>query len=159
MATLPRRRQTSTSTPYAARELVVLPSIRELFPEHIPRSHATAPRSASPPVQQHPYSVDLHRPYPALQHLAFPRSAPAYFLSTFALKPVGSESAEHSSSWSSESSGDVDDAGDGLSSQGKKNICPTCRKSFIRPSSLRIHANTHTGATRELHSCIQFNRY
>ncbi|PFH45931.1 hypothetical protein AMATHDRAFT_157217, partial [Amanita thiersii Skay4041] len=30
---------------------------------------------------------------------------------------------------------------------GKKHICPTCGKRFNRPSSLRIHVNTHTGAT------------
>ncbi|KAJ3485340.1 hypothetical protein NLJ89_g11906 [Agrocybe chaxingu] len=29
----------------------------------------------------------------------------------------------------------------------KKHVCPTCSKRFNRPSSLRIHANTHTGAT------------
>jgi len=33
--------------------------------------------------------------------------------------------------------------------QGKKHICPSCFKRFNRPSSLRIHVNTHTGATRE----------
>ena len=33
---------------------------------------------------------------------------------------------------------------------GKKHICPTCSKRFNRPSSLRIHVNTHTGATRKL---------
>ncbi|KAH6899511.1 hypothetical protein BKA70DRAFT_1437320 [Coprinopsis sp. MPI-PUGE-AT-0042] len=32
-------------------------------------------------------------------------------------------------------------------SSGKKHICPTCFKRFNRPSSLRIHVNTHTGAT------------
>ncbi|KAJ7117147.1 hypothetical protein C8R44DRAFT_708470 [Mycena epipterygia] len=31
--------------------------------------------------------------------------------------------------------------------EGKKHICPTCAKRFNRPSSLRIHVNTHTGAT------------
>ncbi|KAJ6556119.1 hypothetical protein B0H19DRAFT_947509 [Mycena capillaripes] len=30
---------------------------------------------------------------------------------------------------------------------GKKHVCPTCGKRFNRPSSLRIHRNTHTGAT------------
>ncbi|KAK0185365.1 hypothetical protein F5146DRAFT_1069971 [Armillaria mellea] len=30
---------------------------------------------------------------------------------------------------------------------GKKHVCRTCHKRFNRPSSLRIHANTHTGAT------------
>ncbi|KAF9269720.1 hypothetical protein L218DRAFT_285526 [Marasmius fiardii PR-910] len=29
----------------------------------------------------------------------------------------------------------------------KKHICTTCNKRFNRPSSLRIHMNTHTGAT------------
>ncbi|KAF8148851.1 hypothetical protein B0H34DRAFT_785562 [Crassisporium funariophilum] len=32
-------------------------------------------------------------------------------------------------------------------STGKKHVCPTCMKRFNRPSSLRIHVNTHTGAT------------
>ncbi|KAJ7351451.1 hypothetical protein DFH08DRAFT_860539 [Mycena albidolilacea] len=31
--------------------------------------------------------------------------------------------------------------------EGKKHVCPTCAKRFNRPSSLRIHVNTHTGAT------------
>jgi len=35
----------------------------------------------------------------------------------------------------------------GESAGGKKHICPTCLKRFNRPSSLRIHVNTHTGAT------------
>ncbi|KAJ7218545.1 hypothetical protein GGX14DRAFT_302848, partial [Mycena pura] len=29
----------------------------------------------------------------------------------------------------------------------KKHLCPRCGKHFNRPSSLRIHVNTHTGAT------------
>lgn len=41
-------------------------------------------------------------------------------------------------------------------SNGKKHICPTCLKRFNRPSSLRIHVNTHTGATREFRF-ISFN--
>lgn len=32
---------------------------------------------------------------------------------------------------------------------GRKHVCPTCFKRFNRPSSLRIHVNTHTGATRK----------
>ncbi|KAJ7633525.1 hypothetical protein DFH06DRAFT_907793, partial [Mycena polygramma] len=29
----------------------------------------------------------------------------------------------------------------------KRHVCSTCGKRFNRPSSLRIHRNTHTGAT------------
>lgn len=32
--------------------------------------------------------------------------------------------------------------------RGKKHQCPQCSKRFNRPSSLRIHVNTHTGARR-----------
>ncbi|KAJ3716422.1 hypothetical protein C8R42DRAFT_724891 [Lentinula raphanica] len=40
------------------------------------------------------------------------------------------------------SSDEVSDDGD-----DKKHVCNTCHKRFNRPSSLRIHMNTHTGAT------------
>ncbi|KAF5371477.1 hypothetical protein D9615_009621 [Tricholomella constricta] len=43
---------------------------------------------------------------------------------------------------------DPDNASDGDlsgSNNGKKHMCPTCSKRFNRPSSLRIHVNTHTG--------------
>ncbi|KAJ7603870.1 hypothetical protein DFH06DRAFT_1021825 [Mycena polygramma] len=40
------------------------------------------------------------------------------------------------------------DAGEGEGEwDGKKHVCPNCAKRFNRPSSLRIHVNTHTGAT------------
>jgi hypothetical protein len=41
-----------------------------------------------------------------------------------------------------------------LETMGRKHVCPTCFKRFNRPSSLRIHVNTHTGATRKLYSMI-----
>lgn len=36
-----------------------------------------------------------------------------------------------------------------LDGRGKKHQCPQCSKRFNRPSSLRIHVNTHTGARRK----------
>jgi uncharacterized Zn-finger protein len=39
--------------------------------------------------------------------------------------------------------------GEGGADEGRKHVCPTCAKRFNRPSSLKIHVNTHTGATRE----------
>ncbi|KAG6902064.1 hypothetical protein C0995_004910 [Termitomyces sp. Mi166 len=50
----------------------------------------------------------------------------------------------------SRSPDDPDAASDGdlsPSHSGKKHVCSTCFKRFNRPSSLRIHDNTHTGAT------------
>jgi hypothetical protein len=48
-------------------------------------------------------------------------------------------------------SGDITDSDDdelSTSNSGKRHVCPTCFKRFNRPSSLKIHVNTHTGATR-----------
>jgi hypothetical protein len=44
---------------------------------------------------------------------------------------------------------DALEEGEDGAEEGKKHVCPTCAKRFNRPSSLRIHVNTHTGATRE----------
>jgi Zinc finger, C2H2 type len=38
--------------------------------------------------------------------------------------------------------------------RGKKHQCPQCPKRFNRPSSLRIHVNTHTGARRTFGNSI-----
>lgn len=48
-------------------------------------------------------------------------------------------------------SGEITDSDDdelSASNSGKRHVCPTCFKRFNRPSSLKIHVNTHTGATR-----------
>ncbi|KAJ7021013.1 hypothetical protein C8F04DRAFT_973326 [Mycena alexandri] len=47
------------------------------------------------------------------------------------------------------SDGDADadeEQSEGPVDQSKKHVCPTCSKRFNRPSSLRIHINSHTGA-------------
>ena len=58
-------------------------------------------------------------------------------------RPPASKSSKHTPS---EEASDDEIPGE---SAGKKHICPTCLKRFNRPSSLRIHVNTHTGATRK----------
>jgi hypothetical protein len=51
---------------------------------------------------------------------------------------------------SSDDASNISDDGDiSGSTSGKKHVCPTCFKRFNRPSSLRIHVNTHTGETRK----------
>lgn len=54
--------------------------------------------------------------------------------------PPMPSNSEHATYSSEELSDDGDD---------KKHVCTTCHKKFNRPSSLRIHMNTHTGATRK----------
>jgi len=44
-----------------------------------------------------------------------------------------------------------------LDALGRKHVCPTCFKRFSRPSSLRIHLNTHTGATRKYPLWVLFS--
>ena len=80
---------------------------------------------------QYPYSLDKHYPH-----------------------HYGASSGQRE-----EDDGEMDDYHDGkamavdgslgLDALGRKHVCPTCFKRFNRPSSLRIHLNTHTGATRK----------
>jgi len=69
---------------------------------------------------------------------------------SFTISRPTSESSKPNQS-PSEDASDDDNPGE---TAGKKHICPTCLKRFNRPSSLRIHVNTHTGATRKSH--LQF---
>ena len=60
--------------------------------------------------------------------------------------PVSRPPASKSSKQSASDEASDEEVGE---TAGKKHICPTCLKRFNRPSSLRIHVNTHTGATRK----------
>lgn len=68
-------------------------------------------------------------------------------------RPPASKSSKQSPS--DEASDEENPTGE---SGGKKHICPTCLKRFNRPSSLRIHVNTHTGATRKIFFNINLHR-
>ncbi|KAJ7500047.1 hypothetical protein FB451DRAFT_49653 [Mycena latifolia] len=144
---------------------VVLPSIHEMFPEHLmPRTApGPAPMSApgpfprshfvpTPPPPQS-FSFDVLKSDPrgaSLQHIASSRPPPRPSVRTVP-PPRAAPSSAHSSSGSSDGDAemeeDADDDGTDVAGEGKKHVCPTCLKRFNRPSSLRIHVNTHTGAT------------
>ncbi|KAJ7603886.1 hypothetical protein DFH06DRAFT_327021 [Mycena polygramma] len=164
----------STSSSTSSRPTFVLPSIHEMFPEHLmsrsaPRTHPipipppvttrrySGPRSYSAP-QPSPtpgFSFDVLKSDPrrsSLQHIASSRQD---------LPPARTELSQprrigRAHSFSGSSDGDFEmevdeedgEEGDGVEAEeAKKHVCPTCGKRFNRPSSLRIHRNTHTGAT------------
>ncbi|KAJ7351434.1 hypothetical protein DFH08DRAFT_1078446 [Mycena albidolilacea] len=158
---------------------IVLPSIRDMFPEHLPMQRAVIvaahpPRAVlrshwtRPTQRPHSFSFDVLKSHPrgsSLYHIASSRPSRADRSPVARAQPdsipnSGSSSRSnlsngkrpHSSSGSSDEDAEIDDAEDGDdgdegSLEGKKHVCPTCAKCFNRPSSLRIHVNTHTGAT------------
>lgn len=186
----------STSTPYPqAAASVVLPSIHEMFPEHImsraaaparprvapatplsasafPRSHFVPPPPPPPPIPYPSFSFDFLKSDPrgsSLEHIASSQpqlQAPARrYRPAVQTQPREYNLHSHSQSQyvdfgftrraqsaSAPSDWDVEidmEVGVGGAEEEKKHVCPTCAKRFNRPSSLRIHINTHTGATRE----------
>ncbi|KAF7318556.1 hypothetical protein HMN09_00365900 [Mycena chlorophos] len=150
-------------------QALVLPSIHEMFPEHLlhpplpfgasrhphrlpkpyerPRLKLAPPPMVLPPVPSPPvystsYSFDPETASPSASTRPPFRSPP----SRWASPPPSEGSDEHrDESHFSEEGDDAVPAG----WKGRKHVCPTCQKRFNRPSSLRIHVNTHTGATRE----------
>ncbi|KAF7304063.1 hypothetical protein MIND_00637800 [Mycena indigotica] len=177
----------TTSAPVST-NLVSLPSIHEMFPEHLmhlqrPYTHnIQTPQTAplKPYTRPHPYSTNAQRPTIALLdvlsnsnertnfHAHSPSLSPPMTMADLRRDPERSRSSRRSPSRGLSSSsrsqsplhsetsldaedgsldladGDIDDEA-GMSA--RKHICPTCQKRFNRPSSLRIHINTHTGAT------------
>ncbi|KAF7332907.1 hypothetical protein MVEN_02396200 [Mycena venus] len=176
---------TSTSrSPSAGAPIVKLPSIHEMFPEHlVPRAAAARPRASStralanvnpsprnqfvpppaaPPQQVYPsFSFEVLKSDPRSSSLwsTSRRAAQALrradLFRAWGLPPILRAHAPPALITSSEGDGEMDvdgeegEDGEGFefAEEGKKHICPTCSKRFNRPSSLRIHVNTHTGAT------------
>ncbi|KAF7308046.1 C2H2 finger domain transcription factor mtfA [Mycena kentingensis (nom. inval.)] len=138
----------------------VLPSFKEMFPDHLFNQHPTLPqphvrpraafraRAAAPAkayTRPAPYSFDVLKSEPRAPSLKHIASSAAH-----------SRSRSRSQSPSEGSVDACDELEDGhehghadpsSSSSGRKHICATCQKRFNRPSSLRIHMNTHSGAT------------
>ncbi|KAF7331344.1 C2h2 conidiation transcription factor [Mycena kentingensis (nom. inval.)] len=147
---------------------VVLPSIHEMFPEHLmhahPHRHSAPlhhPRLTSVPAHRYdakPYArpVPVPRttssPYPALLINA-PHASPSPNVKAPSRRPQSPRSTSSSGSRPQSPSSDGDEDSvcrSNLGSRGpssRKHLCGTCGKQFNRPSSLKIHENTHTGAT------------
>ncbi|KAK0444662.1 uncharacterized protein EV420DRAFT_1574244 [Desarmillaria tabescens] len=114
---------------------VSLPSIHEMFPEHLLRDPPVTPpiiHQYSPTTSSR-YSFDVLRSDPASSSLTHIASSDSLSYQPQSFPPPRRESTPLSS----------EDDEDGA----KKHVCRTCHKRFNRPSSLRIHINTHTGAT------------
>ncbi|KAJ6476497.1 hypothetical protein C8R47DRAFT_659994 [Mycena vitilis] len=152
---------------------VVLPSIHEMFPEHLmgcpayPRTapfHAAAsgfaqsehiPTPPTPLTVPPSFSFDVLKSNPrgtSLTHIASSRPTSRPTVNVNVNLTARSMHSASGSSDGDEMDLDVEDEeGDADEGEGewdgKKHVCPNCAKRFNRPSSLRIHVNTHTGAT------------
>jgi predicted RNA-binding Zn-ribbon protein involved in translation (DUF1610 family) len=157
---------------------VILPSLAEMFPEHLSARAQASSRTGSPlppPPQTHPHFGGGGGAWHA--DLGSFMQMPSWGPHSLSLEHMAPRTHSHSSAGSGSPEMDMDmnmalaeetdlfgmggdshsrhsasearerdaDAADGA----KKHMCPTCGKRFLRPSSLRIHANTHTGAQRE----------
>lgn len=110
---------------------VSVPSASLPSPDVSPSHSRILPNSGSGML-----TIDIkeeRRAYPAI--ISFPAAGSG---SVKADHPLQETSPNHS-----------DEEGNEEENTGKKHVCSTCFKRFNRPSSLRIHVNTHTGATRK----------
>ncbi|KAJ6464836.1 hypothetical protein C8R45DRAFT_1023348 [Mycena sanguinolenta] len=103
-----------------------LPSLTEMFPE-LMGSHIAATFPSQERLRPQFVSSKNRCPEWSLKHNTSARSSPS---GTDMEEPEGIEK------------GLVDDCDD----WDKRHVCERCGKAFNRPSSLKIHSNTHTGA-------------
>lgn len=129
--------------PFHVDSLLLTEHLLRVAPEA--RVKGSAPPSLIPPHrlersgQPQGYSFGVLRSDPASSSLTHITSS-----ATLPYQPTATEAAGRATA---SVISDGEDDGIGL---GKKHVCKTCNKRFNRPSSLRIHINTHTGATRTL---------
>nr|GAT42610.1 predicted protein [Mycena chlorophos] len=151
-----RRRWSSPPAPSAHRNIpagpsnsrqganVVLPSIHDVFPPHL-----------LPPPMQHAHTTPNLSAYqgvgPPLHHLS-----PPPFLGPRPVRVPPSLSEDEGDEEASDGSLDPEDSEAGRSRRRRsptnpaqrKHVCNICNRRFNRPSSLKIHQNTHSGAMR-----------
>ncbi|KAJ7175039.1 hypothetical protein C8R43DRAFT_1230551 [Mycena crocata] len=126
------------------RDQLNLPGIHEMFPEHLAANGGLVAGSGShghlSPQTMHGY--DSEYSFDVLRNAHAPALSSSYI--------AGSSSSRDAAEWGQSPMADMGDADDGESigaGEPKRHVCTTCGKRFNRPSSLQIHANTHTGAT------------
>ncbi|KAK0448502.1 hypothetical protein EV421DRAFT_1782631 [Armillaria borealis] len=134
---------------------ISLPSLETMFPEHLFRVPPELRVKGSEPPRLIPsFPSPANRKRKASSSFHILRSDTSS--SSFSLKHVPQSgpsvlrrhSPSHTSdstTASSEGEGDEDLENTGISSS-RRHICELCGKRFNRPSSLKIHQNTHTGA-------------
>jgi len=130
----------STSTSYRdeRRQLTVLPSIHDMFPEHlIPRgweyNTAVADYVYPPPAPDRAYSFDnirRHSRGASIRHMSSNHPYAQFTSSRPHSRPHSSRSSSNSDV--DEDMGDGEELGLGI---GKKHPCDICGKRFNRPSS------------------------
>lgn len=150
--------------------------LRDSPPQHIPHEFYPTRRYEVPHNTPSPldYSFDVwkHTPTsPSLQHLAHSRvynpeggrdgAAPSFRFDhpppsvTFPPLPRYDYDLRGEAQPRAPTRYEDEDAVNVNGDTSKRHVCPTCLKRFNRPSSLRIHVNTHTGATRKYSLVIQ----
>ncbi|TFK34362.1 hypothetical protein BDQ12DRAFT_689885 [Crucibulum laeve] len=121
-----------------------------------PTFRVFVPSTAGAPIERPSYPTDRsgppNAPAPhreAERHRKYTHSDPSYpAIISFPISGPPTGSVSSNSGYSRDESGNAsDDESPSEGNSGKKHVCPTCLKRFNRPSSLRIHVNTHTGAT------------
>ncbi|KAF9003486.1 hypothetical protein BDZ89DRAFT_1146051 [Hymenopellis radicata] len=118
----------------------VLPSIQDMFPDHLlrlPLQGSSTRPSCYPSNGYH----DCHCSHSSSS--SRPRPPPPFQIG-HPYPSVNRSIKSGSSRSSSCSDGEDDEVTPG---DERKHTCKLCAKKFNRPSSLRIHMNTHTGAT------------
>ncbi|KAG6845385.1 hypothetical protein H0H87_010100 [Tephrocybe sp. NHM501043] len=121
-----------------------------LFRVSVP-DHSIAKRSVGQSRPPHGFINDSRKPGGASpHHTTAPRTGYSAGVISFPSEPIAGGPRNRPRSPDDPDAVSDDDLSG--SNNGKKHVCSTCLKRFNRPSSLRIHVNTHTGATRE--SCV-----
>ncbi|KAG7087061.1 hypothetical protein E1B28_013042 [Marasmius oreades] len=129
----------------------VLPGINEMFPEHFMK-YTPNLRFVLKEQDDAYYSEEARRPQSGRSHsydstCYAPHSPHESHSTNHSQSPTSIRGhRDHSSTCISHHHLPPPPAHDRESSE-KKHVCPICSKRFSRPSSLKIHVNTHTGET------------